>query len=57
MDNKKARKLKVLVLHGYNNYASIIEFQSKYFRSLIEDLIEFEYLNAPYIVYYDKPVP
>ena len=41
MDTNKGRKLKVLVLHGYNNDASIIEFQSKYFRSLIEDLIEF----------------
>jgi hypothetical protein len=48
LEKNSKNQLRVLCLHGYDMHSEIMKHHSTYFRSLLEDLVEFVYFDGIY---------
>ena len=49
MEQRFSKKLRVLCLHGFNSDAVTMEYTSTYFRDLLNDQIEFHFINSTHL--------
>ncbi len=49
------RKLKILCLHGYNNTKDIMNYQTRYLRTMFDKVLDFHFVEGPHTVMHEDP--